>query len=178
MTSQVKININSDDRIKNNVVYKLTFPNNKVYIGQTTQKLMKRLWGHCETNSKCKKLKSAIDKYKEFNVEILYEGKELDKMEEHYIKHYDSINKGYNILSSRTHCTAYGFKGKKHTEEYKSYMQNQQVKAIAQYDLNGNLIKVFKSIRSTVEDGFNASKVCDVLKGRRKHHRYFNFKYI
>lgn len=43
MTSQVKININKDDRIKNNVVYKLTFPNNKVYIGQTAQKLMKRL---------------------------------------------------------------------------------------------------------------------------------------
>ena len=80
-------------------------------------------------------------------------------MEEYYIKYYDSINKGYNILPSRTHCTSYGFKGKKHTEEYKNYMRSQQVKPIAQYDLN-------------------ASKVCDVLKGRRNHHKNFKFKYI
>lgn len=178
MISQVKIIISQSDRIKNNVVYKLIFPNNKIYIGQTSQKLIKRLWNHCEINSGCKKLKNAIDKYKEFIVEVLYEGKELDKMEEYYIKYYDSINNGYNILPSRTHCTSYGFKGKKHTEEYKNYMRSQQVKPIAQYDLNGNLIKVFKSIRSTVKDGFNASKVCDVLKGRRDHHKNFKFKYI
>lgn len=178
ITFQAVITINQNDRDKCNVVYKLTFPNNKVYIGQTSQKLMRRIRQHCEKDSKCRKLKYAIDKYKDFMVEVLYEGPELDKMENFYIDKYDSINCGYNLLPSRVHCTAYGFKGKTHTEEYKKFMKTQQAKPIAQYDLKGTLIKTFISIRSTIEDGFNAGKVCEVLKGKRKHHKNFIFKYI
>ena len=41
--ADVKVYINTEDILKENVIYKLTFPNGKVYIGQTIQKLKNRI---------------------------------------------------------------------------------------------------------------------------------------
>lgn len=46
-------------------------------------------------------------------------------------------------------------------------------------DINGNVIKKYKSIQSVKEDGYNPSKVCGVCKQRygRKTHKGYIWKY-
>ena len=105
--ADVKVYINTEDILKENVVYKLTFPNGKVYIGQTVQKLKNRLYAHCNDSFYVKDSgfnnhkSRAIRKYMTFEVEVLYQGDDLDIQEINYIKEYNSTNQeyGYNIES-------------------------------------------------------------------------------
>ncbi len=97
-------------------IYKYTYPNGKVYIGQTTTSVEKRWYEHV---SNSKKLHSkmvcdaAINKYGKENIkiEVLKEievdekkptllVEKLNKLERKYISEYDSANiaKGYNML--------------------------------------------------------------------------------
>lgn len=97
-------------------IYKYTFPNGKVYIGQTTTSVEKR-WQEHVSNSKRLRSKmvcdAAINKYGKENIkiEVLEEVEvdekkptllveKLNKLERKYISEYDSANiaKGYNIL--------------------------------------------------------------------------------
>lgn len=101
--SDIKVKIKTEDILKENIVYKLTFPNNKVYIGQTRQKLDIRLKGHCNDSFNIKKncfntkKSRAIRKYMEFSVDILYQGNDLDSEEIKFIKELKAIDNGYNI---------------------------------------------------------------------------------
>ena len=133
----VKVYVNTEDIHKKNLVYKLIFPNGKVYIGQTIQLLKDRLYRHCYNafNKKNKDFYSikynAIRKYMTFKVEVLYQGDELNINEINYIKEYNSINKnfGYNLDSggnlNKTHSEetkrkiSESHKGKKLSEEHK-----------------------------------------------------------
>lgn len=103
--SDVKVNFNnSEDILKKNVIYKLEFPNNKIYIGQTSETLKERLRNHCresfQRESHLPKAR-AIRKYLEFKVEVLYQGEDLNEKEIEFIKLYDSQNKevGYNLTA-------------------------------------------------------------------------------
>jgi group I intron endonuclease len=97
-------------------IYKYTYPNGKVYIGQTTTSVEKR-WQEHVSNSKRLRSKmvcdAAIHKYGKENIkiEVLEEVEvdekkptllveKLNKLERKYISEYDSANiaKGYNIL--------------------------------------------------------------------------------
>ena len=97
-------------------IYKYTYPNGKVYIGQTTTSVEKR-WHEHVSNSKRLHSKmvcdAAIKKYGKENIKIdILEVVEVDnkkptllveklnKLEKRYISEYDSTNiaKGYNIL--------------------------------------------------------------------------------
>lgn len=51
-------------------------------------------------------------------------------------------------------------------------------KAVAQYDLEGNLIRTLKSARHFEDLGFSNSKVSMVANGKRKTHKKFTFKYV
>lgn len=103
----VKVYVNTEDIHKKNLVYKLIFPNGKVYIGQTVQLLRDRVYGHCYNafNKKNKDFYSiknnAVRKYMTFKVEVLYQGEDLDINEINYIKEYNSTNReyGYNLDS-------------------------------------------------------------------------------
>lgn len=125
--ADVKVYINTEDILKENVVYKLTFPNGKVYIGQTIQKLKDRLCKHCNESFYVKDRKfnnykeRAIRKYMTFKVEVLYQGDELDYNEINYIKEYNSTNQeyGYNLDSG-------GNLNKTHSEETKLKMSESQ----------------------------------------------------
>lgn len=100
----IKVEVNKEDLQKSNIIYKFTFPNNKVYIGQTKNRFLNRLTAHC---NKSKDLKSiihrAIQKYKTFKVEILHQADIncLDTLEKLYIAKYKSTNRefGYNLDS-------------------------------------------------------------------------------
>lgn len=90
------------------IIYKITSPSNKVYIGQTINTLEKRWKEHiydCNDPKKnhCKALNNAIKKYGHsvFKVEIIEECNEIEKLNEleyTYINLYNSIiPKRYNI---------------------------------------------------------------------------------
>lgn len=79
--------------------------NNKVYIGQTIQTLLKRFNGHCcysKTDRSCSMyIKRAIHKYKKenFTIELLEECELslINDREKYWISYYDSYNNGYNL---------------------------------------------------------------------------------
>lgn len=85
-------------------IYKLVFPNNKIYIGQTITTLKHRLNGHIQATKRGLNtpIYNAIRKYKTFKVFILYSNKSLEELnilETKYILEFNSIvdNKlGYN----------------------------------------------------------------------------------
>ena len=60
--ADVKFDLSLEDAPKTNVIYCLTFPNNKKYIGKTTQSLKERVRCHIKD--------SFIEK--EFNYDMLY----------------------------------------------------------------------------------------------------------
>lgn len=82
------------------IIYKITSPSNKVYVGQTIHTLQQRIKGHNKISSNCTLLKRAIDKY---DTKMVYEIIEaapdelLDEREVHWIKYYNSLApNGYN----------------------------------------------------------------------------------
>ena len=94
-------------------IYKHTFPNEKVYIGQTNQPLQKR-FKNGEGYALCPLIHKAILKYGwiNFRQEVLFttDNKDLaGEMEEFFIKFYNTTKKGYNNATG-------GFKGYTQTE--------------------------------------------------------------
>jgi hypothetical protein len=82
------------------IIYKITSPSNKVYIGQTINTLNTRIKHHKQNSSNCTLLKRAINKYgDEMVYEILetVQNESLDEREIHWIKYYNSLApNGYN----------------------------------------------------------------------------------
>ena len=93
------------------IIYCLTSPSGKKYIGQTTRDFEKRFEEHC-TRKECRILYNAIQKYGQYNFkkEILLECNNcfLDKYEIKFINLYDTLYpNGYNIRtggSNGLHC--------------------------------------------------------------------------
>src|SRR5210317_176582 len=82
------------------IIYKITSPSNKVYIGQTIHTLEERIKGYKKKSTNCTLLKRAIDKY---GIKMVYEVVEtipdelLDEREIYWIKYYNSLApNGYN----------------------------------------------------------------------------------
>lgn len=109
------------------IIYCLTFPNGKKYIGQTKQPLKKRLKQHLK-QTYCTAVHNAIKKYNEYKCEILLEvdNVHLDQHEAELIKQYNTlVPNGYNIREggkSSQFCNetrkqmSVSHKGKKHSE--------------------------------------------------------------
>lgn len=106
LTVDRKLNSNVDYSTVS--IYKITNKvNGKVYIGQTVNKLEKRFREHCFVGSGCKKLSRAIKKYGKNNfiieqIDLAHSKNEADDKEIYYIKKYNSIKDGYNILEGGT----------------------------------------------------------------------------
>lgn len=82
-------------------VYKITYPNNKVYVG-CSKDLRRRMWEHNGTKNKTFN-DSAIEEFgKVEEVEVLYTSDdvdELERVESYWIERLDATNpdKGYNV---------------------------------------------------------------------------------
>lgn len=147
--TDVKVNIKTKDIQKKSVIYCLTFPNGKVYIGKTSGDLEKRIRLHCWTSYDTKdksyntKKARAIRKYQEFSVSILYEGDDLNEKEVEFIAKYNSKNNGYNTTDGGE-----GNKGWKPSPEtiQKKRDTAKNKKVIYQYDLDGNYLNEFSSV--------------------------------
>lgn len=184
--ADVKVYVNTEDILKSNVVYKITFPNGKVYIGQTVQKLKNRLRSHCnrafnikDSQFNCYK-SNAIRKYMTFEVEVLYQGDELDYNEIYYIKEYNSSNKdfGYNLDSG-------GNLNKQHSEETKQKISEAHkgrkniyaYKAVIVTELSTGIETRFDSITNAAKYyQIGITSLSDVLSGRRE--TFKNKQYI
>jgi hypothetical protein len=82
------------------IIYKITSPSGKVYVGQTVQTLKERIACHKKVSSNCTLLKRAISKYgDEMVYEIIEEVPDeyLDERETYWIKELNSLApNGYN----------------------------------------------------------------------------------
>lgn len=110
-----------------NVIYKLTSPSGKNYIGQTTRNINRRWNDHkgCAANlnkkNGCAKLNNAIRKYgwNNFTKEVIWEcfEEDLDEYEQYFIIKYNSLSpNGYNLMSG-------GNSNKKMSDETKNKMK-------------------------------------------------------
>ena len=98
-----------DDEIKERmgpkgIIYKITSPSGKVYVGQTIRSFEKRVAEHKRESSYCTLIKRAIDKYgDEMNYEIIEENvlqEQLDEREIYWINHFNSLAPdGYNCTT-------------------------------------------------------------------------------
>ena len=189
----------------------------KHYVGQTIQPVIRRIYHHFfnafdnNPNSRgCPKLDNAIKKYgkesfswvvletiESTSIEFLYT--ELDKLEEKYIKKYNSFADGYNCTSGgQKERTYYSpeviekFKlaslGKKQSKEtimkrMKTFSETGVLdkfrKPVIQMDMDGNFIKEWPSIMSAAIElgGSKNSHICDVCNGKRSHWHNYRWKY-
>lgn len=166
--ADVKVHIKTEDILKENVIYRFTFPNGKFYIGQTVQKLNVRLSKHCNNSfsikdSEFNTIKSrAIRKYMQFEVDVLYQGDNLDEEEIKFIEMHQSTNPEYGYNSSLGGKGCYGRKmseankkalinalSKPCSEERKKRISDASTskKRVLQYNSDGKLLKEWSSAR-------------------------------
>ena len=84
------------------IIYKILFPNGKIYVGQTKRTIYARMREHRRDDSGCVKLKHALNKYppEEVYASVLKRDipvKYLDFWENYFIDEHNSIREGYNI---------------------------------------------------------------------------------
>jgi hypothetical protein len=102
-------------------IYKLTSPSGKCYIGQSKNIYQRYREHKRDTKHKHNKLYYALKKYgyESFTKEIIEECDKniLDERERHWIKHYDSVDNGYN-------CDYGGQIHKEFSKEHKEKLRN------------------------------------------------------
>lgn len=109
--------------MKTFIIYKLTSPSGKIYIGQTNRTLEIRWKEHLKLarNGGNLPLSRAIRRYKEqFTVEIVVAGVPewaVNAFEKYWIHYYDTYNFGYNCTTGGE-----GLKGYKHSEKTKAIL--------------------------------------------------------
>ena len=104
------------------IIYKITSPSGKVYVGQTIRSFEKRMQEHKQESSSCTTVSRAIQKYKEqMKYEIIEDNvphEQLDEREIFWIKKLNSLApNGYN-------CTTGGQFTKEYTQEVKDRIRD------------------------------------------------------
>jgi group I intron endonuclease len=104
------------------IIYKITSPSGKAYVGQTIRSLKIRMQQHKSKYSECTLLKRAIDKYgDEMKYEIIEDNipqEQLDEREIYWIKELNSLApSGYNLTTG-------GQFSKEYTQELKDRMRD------------------------------------------------------
>jgi hypothetical protein len=91
-----------EERILTGIIYKITSPSGKVYVGQTIQEFNIRIKSHHRKDSGCTAISRAIQKYKDqMKYEIIEDNvpqEQLDDREIYWIKKLNSLApNGYNL---------------------------------------------------------------------------------
>jgi group I intron endonuclease len=163
------------------VIYKITNPKGKIYIGQT-KNFKQRLSNYRSPNKNCigRKLFNSIKKYNWENhkIEVIHTlelllnniQEELDNLEIYYIDLFNSVKEGLNLT--------YGGNGGKPSQE----TINKRIKAITnkilQFDLEGNFIKEWNSLIE-IEDilGFEKETIRMNINGKTKYSKGYKWLY-
>ena len=186
------------------VVYKITnLINNKIYIGQTTQKINRRFLQHCEKRKSI--ISIAINKYgkDKFKLEILESCESLEELntkeKEHIIKNNSIVPFGYNLSSGGNNfkhnketklklsklkkgkpCKAQSLamQGKKQSIETRKKKALQKGIKTFSVHKNNNFIGSYISIGLCSELlSLHPSCISRCLSGKRKSHKGFIFNY-
>jgi len=104
------------------IIYKISSPSGKVYVGQTVRSFEKRMQEHRQETSCCTFIKRAIDKYgNEMKYEIIENNvpqEQLDEREIHWIKELNSLAPGgYNLTTG-------GQSSKEYSQELKDRIRD------------------------------------------------------
>ena len=155
-----------DNNDRKYVVYKHTSPDNKVYIGITSQVPPEKRWanGHGYTTNKYFSNEIMRYKWDSFTHEILFDNltrPEAQQKEFELIKHYKSTDKnfGYNISAS-----GIGDVSDEVKKRIMKYYDGINPLPVVQYTLLGEFIKIFDSASVAEEEtgicGTNIIKCC------------------
>lgn len=68
--------------------------------------------------------------------------------------------------------------GKHHTDETKKKLSEIKSKQVAQYTLEGELVKIYNSATECEKYGFNKNNISQCCRGERNKHKGFKWKYI
>lgn len=173
-----------EDQMIRGIIYKYTSPSNKVYIGQTiNEKDRRRKFLNKENVSYSgPKINRAIEKYgaENFKYEIIFviESynkdeiiKILNEKEKYFIKLFDSIDNGYNLSEGgRTNNFI--------SEESKQSRINKIQKPILQYNLEGEFIREWESLKEASDTlNISSGNICQVLKKVRYQSNGYIFIY-
>lgn len=158
-------------------IYKITNPKGKIYVGQSIDCIDR--WEIYYKKLNCKnqrKLYLSLKKYgwENHKFEIIEECdlELLNKQERYWQEYYNVIGK--NGLNCR--LTETNDKSGKDSNETRYKKSKSLCKPILQYDLNGNFIKEWSSIKE-VEEKLNLSKVSGVCRGTNISSGGFLFRF-
>lgn len=156
----------------NNVkVYQIIFPNGKVYIGQTRQRLERR-WRNGNGYKECPYVHRAIQKYGWENTvhELVADGltqDEADDLEHELISKYRAQDDayGYNLQSGGGITR----RGNKNSDTHNAAIAKSKCVPVVCYDKSGNFIAEFRSAKEASEFAHISSQnICKVRSGTSK----------
>ena len=155
--------------MKKGFIYKYTFPNGKVYIGQSHEGVYR--YGYIK-GYRTQLVGKAMKKYPNYTKEILCYCCPclLDFMESYYINKYKSINPeyGYNLDSG-------GHAVKQISEEHKRKIALKNSKAVMCVELNLEFPSASEAARQL---GLRFSHICSCCRGELKTHGGYHWRYL
>lgn len=180
------------------VIYKYTSPDGGIYIGQTLDECHRRGMFFLDEHYAGYKIDDARKKFgpENFEYERLVRKqyinaeiarKELDELEDYYIKKYDSIKHGYNLRRGN-HWRKKLINGFNPDKDYVMYnytvkkpkleANSKGKKPVLQYDLYGNFIARYKSVGQAARiTGIHPSSVSRCCRGELKRARDSIFEF-
>jgi group I intron endonuclease len=167
------------------IIYKITSPSGKVYVGQTVRSFEKRVAEHKRESSCCTLIKRAIDKYgDEMNYELIEDNvpqEQLDEREIYWINHFNSLAPdGYNCTTGGQFTKGYSQELKDMIRDIKNAQKIEKDGYVGEVQQMGNLFypRVRQNgIRIHVSyGGFQTEEeAIEVLKAYTKDPKHFTF---
>jgi len=167
------------------VIYKITSPSGKVYVGQTIRSFETRVAEHKRESSCCTLIKRAIDKYgDEMNYELIEDNvpqEQLDEREIYWINHFNSLAPdGYNCTTGGQFTKGYSQELKDMIRDIKNAQKIEKDGYVGEVQQMGNLFypRVRQNgIRIHVSyGGFQTEEeAIEVLKAYTKDPKHFTF---
>lgn len=170
-------------------IYKIEcIANNKVYIGQSIN-IKKRLYDHKtrlrKGTHKNKHLQNAWNKYGEdnftFETLIQCDKDELDDKEIFYIEKYNSANVAYGFNKTFGGKSFINFQNENNEDiNIDNVCLNFKKRKVLQFDIEGNLIKIWDSVNSIFKENINWSQtpLRNCLRIKDGHYTYKNCFWI
>lgn len=166
------------------LVYLLKFPNNKCYIGATTQELDKRIKQHkfAANSGYDYPVHSAIRKHKDFEVKVLSKAnnvEDLETLEKKAIEEFRNKFDCYNVKDGGFQKT--GTQGLSISQKRKLYFKNRVNRDRASIERGGKPFKMYSILDSKIigewtskglcsqDLGINRKGIDNALNGSSKH---------